>query len=58
MNYKLIKSNIEGDDSIVAVLLTQDDGQVWSIPFNPENKDYQKYLKWVAEGNQPEPADE
>ena len=28
------------------------------IPFDPDNTDYQAYLKWVAEGNQPEPADE
>jgi hypothetical protein len=28
------------------------------IPINPENTDYQEYLKWVAEGNTPEPADE
>ena len=58
MNYKLIKSSIEGDDTITGVLLTQDDGQVWSIPFNPANKDYQEYLAWVAEGNEPDPADE
>ena len=29
-----------------------------SIPINPDNIDYQKYLEWVAEGNTPEPADE
>lgn len=31
------------------------DGAV--IPFDPENVDYQAYLAWLAEGNQPLPAD-
>jgi hypothetical protein len=28
------------------------------IPMNEQNSDYQAYLKWVAEGNTPIPADE
>jgi len=28
------------------------------IPFDPDNTDYQAYLKWVAEGNTPLPAEE
>ena len=26
------------------------------IPFDESNTDYQKYLEWLAEGNEPEPA--
>ena len=28
------------------------------IPFDPANTDYQEYLKWLEEGNEPLPADE
>ena len=27
------------------------------IPFDPDNTDYQAYLKWLEEGNTPEPAE-
>lgn len=26
---------------------TDADGQVWSIPTDPANSDYQRYLRWV-----------
>jgi len=28
------------------------------IPFDPANTDYAEYLRWLAEGNTPLPADE
>jgi hypothetical protein len=28
------------------------------IPMNPDNTDYQAYLKWLDEGNKPLPAEE
>jgi hypothetical protein len=52
VTYKLTKD--DKGNSTNSVL--RSDG--WSIPFDPDNTDYQAYLKWVAEGNTPTPADE
>ena len=51
--YKLLPKDYSGKDGGVLRLLDNT-----SIPFDPANTDYQKYLEWVAEGNTPEPADE
>jgi hypothetical protein len=51
--YKLIKSAFTGE--IHSVQRLSDNA---FIPFNPDNTDYQAYLKWLEEGNEPLPADE
>jgi hypothetical protein len=51
--YKLSPKDFNGQQTSV---LRLSDGA--AIPFDPDNTDYQAYLKWVAEGNTPLPADE
>jgi len=52
--YKQVKNLVEG--GIMNSIQRLSDGAF--IPFDPDNTDYQAYLKWVAEGNTPQPADE
>lgn len=48
--YKLINTQMGGQ-------LVQRLSDNAFIPFDPANTDYQAYLKWLSEGNTPEPAE-
>ena len=51
--YKLSPNYWDGSPARSVIRL--EDGA--AIPFDPANTDYQEYLKWVAEGNEPLPAE-
>ena len=40
------------------LIVTLKDGRVIYVPQSAKNTDYQEYLEWLAEGNEPLPADE
>jgi hypothetical protein len=46
---------IGGGDRVPCAVLKDD---TWSIPFAPDNTDYQAYLRWLEAGNTVLPADE
>jgi hypothetical protein len=54
--YKLHNSVLTGE--LAAIIKNPDDSVRVVIPISSANTDYQEYLAWVAEGNEPLPADE
>jgi hypothetical protein len=53
--YKLVNN---GNGVLINIRKQIGETGVMAIPIEPGNRDYDEYLKWVAEGNTPEPADE
>jgi len=56
MNYKL--TPVFRDEPQSVWKFDEDGVARMCIPPNPANTDYQEYLEWLAEGNEPLPADE
>ena len=56
IKYKKYPKDKYGNE-ISSIEKTAEDGSIWSIPFDQANTDYQDYLAWKAEGNEPEAAD-
>jgi len=53
MMYQLVKSFYASDSPSYVKRLSDN---VY-IPFDPSNTDYQAFLQWLAEGNEPLPPD-
>jgi hypothetical protein len=53
MTYQLVNDE---DNNLISILRTVNGKKSW-IPIDNANTDYQEYLEWVAEGNEPEAAD-
>ena len=51
--YKLLNDQLTRKQADIVIRLS--DGA--AIPFDPDNTDYQAYLKWLSEGNTPQEAE-
>ena len=56
MKYQEAKSDSTGE--VVSILRFNDDGSISSIPLDPANSDYQRYLRWLENPNEVEHSTE
>ena len=55
ISYKLYPNDENGSPK--QAIQKTEDGIIFSIPFDLRNTDYQEYLSWKAEGNEPQAAE-
>ena len=57
-NYQYVRDSMTGETRTdIIKKLTDDPGSFVFIAFREDNGLYQDYLKWLAEGNTPQPPD-
>ena len=49
-----LPSSVASGSAAMQTVQRMEDGAF--IPFDPANRDYQEFLAWQAEGNEPDPA--
>jgi hypothetical protein len=50
--YELVTANT----GLQSIKVENEDGTISFIPTDPANSDYQRYLAWLEDGNEPETA--
>jgi hypothetical protein len=57
MNIEQAQYKVDLDETTKISIKATIDGQIWTVPLDPDNRHYQAIQEWVAEGNKIEDAD-
>jgi hypothetical protein len=57
MNIEQAQYKVDLDGTTKISIKATIDGQIWTVPLDPDNRHYQAIQEWVAEGNTIEEAD-
>ena len=51
MNINTVKKFYDLDNNFSAYKVTDENNQIYTVPLDPANTDYQAIQEWIAEGN-------